>query len=257
MVPNIFRYATKELSQDTVICWLVACGREANEDLRECGLSFVRALMRSGSGRVIDARSGNAEDHRGEGRVTGVVNGPARQYGGIDVYFQAKLDGKVVSFVVEDKTHTEMHGGQLERYRGVVGEDAIEEDLVKAVYFKTGYVFGDEREKAERAGYSVFDAEDIVTFFRDGRWSGTHDSYATSPNTWRAWSTAGGRRWRNGIWTEISCSGSSWSPWGRCWGRAGGPSGGSIGEEPRGPSIRTTSSAVPFSGGWTRGSRSG
>ena len=38
------------------------------------------------------------------------------------MYFQAELDGKVVSFVVEDKTHTEMHGGQLERYRGVVGE---------------------------------------------------------------------------------------------------------------------------------------
>ena len=77
MVPNIFRYATKELSQDAVICWLVACGREANGDLRECGLSFVRALMRSGNGRVIDARSGNEEDHRGEGRVTGVVNGRA------------------------------------------------------------------------------------------------------------------------------------------------------------------------------------
>ena len=175
MVPNIFRYATKELSQDAVICWLVACAREASGDLRECGLSFVRALMRSGGGRVIDARSGNEEVHPGEGRVTVVVREPAPQYGGIDVYFQAELDGKVVSFVVEDKTHTEMHGGQLERYRGVVGEDAIEEDLVKAVYFKTGYVFGDEREEAERAGYSVFDAEDIVTFFRDGLWSGTHD----------------------------------------------------------------------------------
>ena len=68
------------------------------------------------------------------------------------MYFQAELDGKVVSFVVEDKTHTEMHGGQLERYRGVVGEDAIEEDLVKAVYFKTGYVFGDDRDQQRELG---------------------------------------------------------------------------------------------------------
>ena len=175
MIPNIFRYATKELSQDAVICWLVACASEAGGDLRECGLSFVEALMRSGGGRVIDARSGNEEDHCGEGRVTAIVRKPATQYGGIDVYFQAEVDGKVVSFVVEDKTYTEMHGGQLERYRGVVEEDELEEDLVKAVYFKTGYVFGDEREEAERAGYCVFDADDIAAFFRDGGWSAAQD----------------------------------------------------------------------------------
>ena len=175
MVPNIFRYATKELSQDAVVCWLVACAREASGDLRECGLSFVHALMRSGGGRVINARSGKDEVFGGNRRVIGVVGEPRPQYGKIDVYFQAELDGKVVSFVVEDKTHTEMHGKQLERHRSAVGEDTIEEDLVKAVYFKTGYVFGDERERAELAGYSVFDAEDMVTFFGDGAWSATHD----------------------------------------------------------------------------------
>ena len=174
MIPNTFRYATKELSQDAVICWLVACAREADGRLRECGLSFVQSLMRAGDGSVIDARSGNQDVYRGEGRVTAIVRGPCPQYGGIDVYFQAEVDGKVVSFVVEDKTHTEMHGGQLERYRGVVGEDSVEEDLVKAVYFKTGYVFGDEREEAERAGYSVFDAGNVISFYRDGRWSETH-----------------------------------------------------------------------------------
>lgn len=174
MAPNIFQYATKELSQDALICWLVACAKEAGGSLRECGFAFVRALMQAGGGCVIEARSGKDVAHLGEGRVTAVVRGPWPQYGGIDVYFQAKVDGNVVSFIVEDKTHTEMHGGQLERYRGVVGKDKIEEDLVKAVYFKTGYVFGDEREQAERAGYSVFDTDDIVAFFRDGRWSGAH-----------------------------------------------------------------------------------
>ena len=174
MVPNMFRYATKELSQDAAICWLVACAREAGGDLRDCGLAFVQALMRAQGGRVIDARNGDEEESTGDGHVTAVLGDPSPQYGGIDVYFQAEVDGKVVSFVVEDKTYTEMHGGQLERYRDVVGEDAIEEDFVKAVYFKTGYVFGDEREEAERAGYSVFDADDMVAFFRDGRWPAAH-----------------------------------------------------------------------------------
>ena len=174
MIPNIFSYATKELSQDAFICWLVACAGKADGILRKCGLAFVEALIRSGGGRVIDARSGAEVGYRGAGRVLSVVRGPFAQHGGIDVYFQANVDGNVVSFVVEDKTGTEMHSGQLERYRKAVGDDAEPEDLIKAVYFKTGYVFDDEREQAERAGYCVFDAKDVAAFFgQDGR-SGTH-----------------------------------------------------------------------------------
>ena len=174
MVPNIFRYATKELSQDAFICWLVACAREADGEQRKCGLAFVEALMRSGGGRAIDAPSGEGLVYGGSGSVMAVLCDPSPQRGGIDVYFQANVDGNVVSFVVEDKTGTEMHSGQLERYRKAVGEDAEPEDLVKAVYFKTGYVFDDEREQAERAGYCVFGAEDVMAFFgEDGR-SGTH-----------------------------------------------------------------------------------
>ena len=174
MVPNIFRYATKELSQDAVVCWLVACASEATGELHECGMSFVQAMMRSGGGRAINARSGEAEN-LGDGNVTVIVEEPSTQYSKIDVYFRVEWDGKLVSVIVEDKTHTEMHGGQLERHRAAVGADEIEKDLVKAVYLKTGYVYGDERERAEDAGYCVFDAEAIATFFRDDRWSGTHD----------------------------------------------------------------------------------
>ena len=54
MIPNIFKYATKELSQDAVVCWLVACARAAPEELHIIGLAFVQALMRSGNGMVID-----------------------------------------------------------------------------------------------------------------------------------------------------------------------------------------------------------
>ena len=46
--PNIFYYATKELSQDAVICWLVSCASEATGSLRECGLAFVRTLFQAG-----------------------------------------------------------------------------------------------------------------------------------------------------------------------------------------------------------------
>ena len=38
--PNIFRYATKELSQDAVICWLIEWAYHDDpeyEQLRKCG----------------------------------------------------------------------------------------------------------------------------------------------------------------------------------------------------------------------------
>ena len=49
--PNLFGYATKELSQDAVICWLIAwAGVEQSkypedEALRRCGRAFVDALF--------------------------------------------------------------------------------------------------------------------------------------------------------------------------------------------------------------------
>ncbi len=47
-IPNIFKFATKELSQDALICWLVACAKESEGELRECGLAFVQSLFDSG-----------------------------------------------------------------------------------------------------------------------------------------------------------------------------------------------------------------
>ena len=174
MVPNIFKYATKELSQDAVICWLVACAREATGELRECGRNFVQALMQSGKGAVIVASTNQLTRHVGSYQV-GKVKVPDQQYRNIDVYFRAKVDGKKVSFVIEDKTNSEMSGDQLERYRKIVREDETREDLIKLIYFKTGYVFDDEREKAKKNGYSIFDGEDMEAFFSGGNYVRAHE----------------------------------------------------------------------------------
>lgn len=171
--PNIFRYATKELSQDAVICWLVACAKEATGELRDCGMSFVRFLLRSGESRVINARSRECET-LSDGDVTEIED-ISPQYSNIDVFFQVKWAGELVSVVVEDKTQTEAHSGQLSRYRDIVKSDNVQEEFIKLIYFKSGYVYGDEREKAEQAGYCVIDAAEIVHFFQNGMWSTTHD----------------------------------------------------------------------------------
>ena len=167
--PNLFDYATSELSQDAVICWLVACAAEATGDLQKCGLEFVRTLFRAGKsdrtgGVPVLGPDGELKDlYDGPCEVSDVIN-IKRQYHNIDVYFQAKVDEKMVSFIIEDKKDESAHSNQLARYIEAVSTDDEEEDLIKPVYFKTGYVFSDEREAVEKDKYSVFKAEDMASF---------------------------------------------------------------------------------------------
>ena len=78
--PNIFNYATKELSQDAFICWLVVIGyvAEAEGVLQRCGRAFIGALMKHG------------REQYGRPCVVTEVFPPKTQYKGIDVYFQAE-----------------------------------------------------------------------------------------------------------------------------------------------------------------------
>jgi len=167
--PNLFDYATSELSQDAVICWLVACAAEATGDLQKCGLEFVRTLFRAGK----SDRTGGIPVLGPDGELTARHDGPCNvsdvscpspQYDRIDVYFQAKVDGKRVSFIIEDKKDGSTDTDQLARHLEVVVMDEEEEDLIKPIYFKTGYVFSNERELVEKDKYSVFRAEDMANF---------------------------------------------------------------------------------------------
>ena len=167
--PNIFSYATKELSQDAFICWLIACAIKATGNLRACGLEFVRALFRAGA---LDGTEGvpvlgpdgeSIAPHDGPCDVSDVCT-PRLQHQKIDVYFQAKVDGKKVSFLIEDKINTRDHSNQLERYLDSISQDEEKEDLIKPVYFKTGYVFSDERCTVKKNKYFVFEAEDLKNF---------------------------------------------------------------------------------------------
>ena len=171
--PNLFDYATSELSQDAVICWLVACATKATGDLQKCGLEFVRVLFRAGASDrtgavpVLGPNGELTDPHHGPCDVND-VSCPSPQYDRIDVYFQAKVDGKMVSFIVEDKKDSRDRRNQLARHLKVVTRDKKKKKLIKPIYFKTGYLFSDEREAVKQNNYSVFKAEDVAKFL-DGQ----------------------------------------------------------------------------------------
>jgi len=152
-VPNIFKYATTELSQDAVICWLVACAKDAEEPYRKRGTEFVHRLWAHGCATNGDRSC----------CITNITE-PQRQYQKVDVYFQARVNADLVSFVIEDKIDTKMHGNQLARYRDEIRGDNRHEGAVCLIYYKIGYVFDDERRQAKEEGYAVFGAEDMLAF---------------------------------------------------------------------------------------------
>ena len=158
---NLFRYATKELSQDAVICWLIAWAGQnksndtEEEELRRCGREFVHALLKHGREPVELPEEIATEIYQQEKRI--------------DVL--ARINKKHV-LLIEDKTSSRDHSGQLKRYYGHVagghselGETAAED--IYPIYFKTGNQPRWDGRRIERFieganGYRVFHRDDFL-----------------------------------------------------------------------------------------------
>lgn len=156
--PNLFSYATKELSQDAMICWLIAwadsrapAGPE-DEPLRQLGRAFVDALFATWKGYPVEL---------GEEVHTCIH----AQKHNIDVL--VRINGRHV-LLIEDKTGTNVHSGQLGRYWSLVVEGKsvfgkkVGADDVYPVFLKTGNFSLRDRESVKKQGFTVFDRSDFL-----------------------------------------------------------------------------------------------
>ena len=121
MKPNLFKFATSELSQDAFILWLLewADSECATEDkaLHETAQEFIRLLLNN---KDLTIKSVNTK----------------RQKNHIDVF---AIVNEKYAIIIEDKTDTSEHNNQLERYEKWVTEQkeysALETHIV---YYKRG-----------------------------------------------------------------------------------------------------------------------
>ena len=160
--PNLFDCATKELSQDAMICWLLKWAakeyREIDPQLAEVGVKFVRALLSKHSDRLAQVEVDTVE--------------VAKQHKWIDVL--AKINDTHV-LLIEDKTRGGDRGGQLERYYKEVRKQHLPENIYP-IYLKTGNFPLSERcwieqeRPHERASYRyrVFDRCDFLRVLEEG-----------------------------------------------------------------------------------------
>jgi len=89
--PNIFKYAKRELSQDAMVCWLLACLHSSEFEYFKIGLNFIRFIFNDNTIQ--------------ENEVIIESGSPYNQYSHMDVYAVICVRSKLYPIIFENKTN--------------------------------------------------------------------------------------------------------------------------------------------------------
>lgn len=121
--PNLFSFATSELSQDAFICWLLSWAapefKEVDHSLHECALALIHSFF------SMHGKEAPESIHKVEVR---------KQDKQIDVLC---IVNEMYPILIEDKTGTKNHSGQLVRYLEEIKGRNYDEMNLLPIYFKT------------------------------------------------------------------------------------------------------------------------
>lgn len=143
--PNIFSFATSELSQDAMFAWLIKWAdvkyKPTDAAIHEIAQSFVRMLVGNGNFEI---------------RTIAVY----RQWNNIDICAEINDD---TFLAIEDKTETSVRGNQLDIYKKIV-EDEYKGKKSKLyfAYVKTGNEPLDTINNIKGKGYRTISRNDII-----------------------------------------------------------------------------------------------
>jgi len=122
--PNIFTYATSELSQDAIICYLLEWAKienkKLNENLHNLAVTFLDSLFDKFKDIEKPIKYSKIEIKK--------------QYKNIDILC---IINDKYSIIIEDKTNTKNHSDQLNRYFEKIEND-FDSTKILPIYFKTG-----------------------------------------------------------------------------------------------------------------------
>lgn len=149
MTPNIFKLATKELSQDAFITWLIQWGNpefKSNKTLNQAGQEFIKVLIRKKYPEFNEP-------------INKVEAG--RQWQNMDIW--AEINNQYL-IIIEDKTFSSQHGNQLEVYKERAEKYTSENNFKDPVmvYLKTGFEASASFREIEKKGYVIFTRTDFI-----------------------------------------------------------------------------------------------
>lgn len=163
VVPNIFKHATSELSQDAFIAWLLEWAdpqyKTCDATLHNLGTLFLSELL--------------ATEHIVFKTITSFK--VKTQYHKIDVYLELIIDNLRIGIIVEDKVHTSNHSNQLARYKEIISNKV---DKVVPIYFKTGFQHCYDAIINEE--YHIYDVKKFSLLLKKGIEQGIKNDIVTS-----------------------------------------------------------------------------
>ncbi len=147
--PNLFTFATKELSQDAFICWLISWAnpkcKELDNSLHNVAITFVKSLL---SKKNIDIEIQSIEIRR--------------QKDNIDV---AVIVNEEYIIIIEDKVFAKKHGNQLEKYYNIAkNELKFADNKIVPIFLKTVY-----SDHYHNENYELFLLHDFIEVLNTGK----------------------------------------------------------------------------------------
>lgn len=157
MKPNIFDISTKELSQDAFITWLLQWADKSNLEfdtaLSNCGKDFLTSIIKK---RLPDFNE----------KIEKVRAG--RQWANIDVW--AKINDKYL-ILIEDKTYTGQHSGQLARYKKIFEKWCKEQTPIYqppiCIYLKTGNESQQSLNRVKEEGFKIYKRQEFIAILQN------------------------------------------------------------------------------------------
>lgn len=152
MKPNLFSIATKELSQDAFITWLLQWADDSfikeNSELCNAGKEFAKKLL--------------SFKYKIETKNIKKVNA-GRQWANIDIW--AEVNDEYV-IIIEDKVNTSEHDDQLERYKKTVEDEYGKDIKLVCIYLKTGLETMDNVQKIKDKDWNYISRKDFIDFLK-------------------------------------------------------------------------------------------
>ena len=126
---NIFKFATKELSQDAVICWMLNWVKFPESELHQLGKEMFALL---GENDIDIKQEITIHQQFKKADIVVVLHGSRR------------------IIIIEDKVYSSEHDDQIAKYKETLSEESVQRDLgiigdvitdIKTIYFKTNSIF--------------------------------------------------------------------------------------------------------------------
>ncbi|WP_157800905.1 PD-(D/E)XK nuclease family protein [Bacillus solitudinis] len=156
--PNLFQFATSELSQDAFLCWLMLWGeprhRSLDRPLHEAAVEFISTIFINHNVPVPLVREIEIK----------------RQFKSLDIL---AVINNTYAILIEDKTYTKDHSNQLTRYR-----DAVKKVYPNLIQLPVYYKIADQSHyrPINEAGFLPFKRDMMLCILKAGKERGVENT---------------------------------------------------------------------------------